>query len=150
MQLFNKKKGKLGAFKLESLTSHIAEFAGCASKMYSLLMVTEGGEYDTSMKGKGVPKRVLKAKARHDMYRDMVRAPFSCYETSRAMRSQRQTNVVLELEKRMLTAYNDKVYQIAWDVSRPLGHWRNESRLCQILNRFTLRACFRKLRDSKL
>ena len=113
-------------------------------------MVTLYGEYDTSMKGKGVPKRALKAKARHDMYRDMVRAPFRCYETFRAMSSKRQTNVVLELNKRMLTAYNDKVYQIAWDESRPLGHSRNEDRLSQLLNRFSLRACFRTLRDSKL
>ena len=41
------------------------------------------------------------------------------------MRSQKQTNVVLELEKRMLTAYNDKIYQLSWDESRPLGHRLN-------------------------
>ena len=151
MELFEKNKGKLGAFKLESLTSHIAEFAGCASKMYSLLLVTEGGEYDTSMKGKwGAEARSQgEGQARHvsrhgactlQMLRELPRN-----EVEKA-----DHRVVLELNKRMLTAYNDKVYQIAWDESRPLGHYRNEDRLSQLLNRFSFRACFRKLRDSKL
>ena len=105
--------------------NHISEFAGCASKMYSLLMVTPSGEHEETMKGKGVPKRVLKAKAKHDMYVKMVHEPYNLYQNFRAMRSQNQVNVVLEINKRMLTACNDKVYQISWDESRALGHWRN-------------------------
>ena len=77
------------------------------------------------MKGKGVPKRVLKAKATHEMYYNMVKSPYKCYESFRAMRSQKQTNVVLELNKRMLSAYNDKVFQLSWNESRPLGHYLN-------------------------
>jgi hypothetical protein len=34
--------------------------------------------------------------------------------------------VQLELNKRMLTAFNDKVFQLNAFESRPLGHWRNE------------------------
>ena len=88
-------------------------------------MVKPAGDYEEVMKGKGVPKRVLKAKAKHEMYLQMIKEPFHSYEKFRAMRSQKQTNVVLELTKRMLTAYNDKIYQLSWDSSRPLGHWRN-------------------------
>ena len=67
----------------------------------------------------------LKAKAAHEMFVKMVQEPFKCYQKFRAMRSQKQVNVVLEINKRMLTACNDKVYQLSWDESRPLGHWRN-------------------------
>ena len=41
------------------------------------------------------------------------------------MRSKKQINLVLDLEKRMLTAFNDKVFQLDWDQSRPLGHYLN-------------------------
>ena len=68
---------------------------------------------------------MLKANTRHDMYVKMVMEPYNLYQKFRAMRSQKQVNVVLELDKRMLTASNDKIYQLSWDESRSLGHWRN-------------------------
>ena len=41
------------------------------------------------------------------------------------MRSKKQINQVFDLEKRMLTAFNDKVFQLEWNESRPLGHYAN-------------------------
>ena len=93
--------------------------------MYSLLMVTLEGILEEIAKGKGVPKRVLKKQTEHANYLAMIYAPYHSVANSSAMRSHKQNNIVLELEKRMLTAFNDKVYQLDWDSSRPLGHFRN-------------------------
>ena len=42
------------------------------------------------------------------------------------MRGRKRENVVMELKKRGLAAFNDKVYQLDSCTSRPLGHWRNK------------------------
>jgi hypothetical protein len=118
-------KGRLGALKLENETSFILEFAGLASKMYSLLMVDREGRQHTHMKGKGVPKRVLAAQASHKQYMQMIAEPFESTATFSALRSRNHVVERLQVSKRMLTAYNDKVFQLSAQESRPLGHWRN-------------------------
>jgi hypothetical protein len=118
-------KGRLGALKLENETSFILEFAGLASKMYSLLMVDREGQQHTHMKGKGVPKRVLAAQASHKQYMQMIAEPFESTATFSALRSRNHVVERLQVSKRMLTAYNDKVFQLSAQESRPLGHWRN-------------------------
>ena len=118
-------KGKLGALKLENQDSFIVEYVGLASKMYSILMVTPEGEFTTCMKAKGVPRRVLKALATHSSYKDMVSQPWLNEVEFKAMRSKQHTIETLVLKRKMLSAYNDKVFQHEQLSSRPLGHWRN-------------------------
>jgi hypothetical protein len=118
-------KGRLGALKLENETSFIREFGGLASKMYSLLMVDRDGQQHTHMKGKGVPKRVLASQASHEQYMRMISEPFVSSATFSALRSHNHVVERLQVSKRMLTAFNDKVYQLSGQESRPLGHWRN-------------------------
>ena len=118
-------KGQLGALKLENETSFIIEFVGLASKMYSLLMVDRSGRQHTHMKGKGVPKRVLAAKASHEKYKEMLFEPYASSATFSALRSHNHIVERLEITKKMLTAFNDKVFQYDPLFSRPLGHWRN-------------------------
>jgi hypothetical protein len=122
-------KGMLGALKLENGAKFIAEFVGLAAKMYSILMIGEEGEDESIKKGKGVPARVLKKQATHESYRKILFEPGPSEATFRAFRSLKHSLVQLEVNKRMLTAFNDKVFQLNALESRPLGHWRNEQAL---------------------
>ena len=118
-------KGALGALKLESGPKFIAEYVGLAAKMYSILMIGGGGEAEATMKGKGVPSRVLKKQATHASYKAMLFEPSPSEASFRAFRSLGHSLAQIEMSKRMLTAFNDKVYQDSATRSRPLGHWRN-------------------------
>ena len=111
--------------KLENETRYIAEYAGLASKMYSLFMIAAAGDHKTILKGKGVPSRVLKDQASHALYKSMLVEPRQCEAAFRALRSKNHSIEQLELVKRMLTALNEKVFQLSAFFSRPLGHWRN-------------------------
>jgi hypothetical protein len=118
-------KGQLGALKVESGENYITEFIGLAAKMYSILMTMVNGEYTPIMKAKGVPKRVLKALATHQTYKDMVMEPWLNEVDFKAMRSHQHSIETLVLRRKMLTAFNDKVHQFEQLQSRPLGHWHN-------------------------
>jgi hypothetical protein len=118
-------KGQLGALKVESNENFIVEFIGLAAKMYSILMMMPNGGYTSIMKGKGVPKRVLKAMATHATYKEMVMEPWVSEVEFKAMRSRQHSIEMLVLKCKMLTAFNDKVHQHEQLKSRPLGHWRN-------------------------
>jgi hypothetical protein len=119
-------KGKLGALKLEQGCKFIASYVGLAAKMYSMLMIGEDGVDESIRKGKGVPARVLKKEATHESYRSMLLTPGPCEATFRTFRSFSHSIVQLEVKKRMLTAFNDKVFQLSALDSRPLGHWKNQ------------------------
>ena len=118
-------KGMLGALKLENGPKFIAEYVGLAAKMYSILMIGDSGEAESIMKGKGVPSRVLKKEATHASYKEILFDPSPSDVSFRAFRSFKHSIVQIEMSKRMLTAFNDKVYQDSPMTSRPLGHWRN-------------------------
>ena len=93
--------------------------------MYSILIIGESGEGETIMKGKGVPSRVLKKQATHEAYKEILFEPAPSEVSFRAFRSYKHAITQVEMSKRMLTAFNDKVYQESSLFSRPLGHWRN-------------------------
>ena len=93
--------------------------------MYSLLMVGRDGQPHTHMKGKGVPKRVLAAKASHAAYRETLFDLQPRSATFSSLRSYNHTGMVQDNTKKLLTAFNDKVMQLDRLCSRPLGHWRN-------------------------
>jgi hypothetical protein len=127
-------KGRLGAFKLENKTSYVQEFVGLAAKMYSLKMIhhsdylgnnKDDGEFDEYRKGKGVPTRALLANATHETYKQMIFNPSDNRVTFRTLRSKKHVVEQLEITRKMLTPYNDKVFAVSQVESRPLGHWRN-------------------------
>ncbi len=57
----------------------------------------------------------------------MGRNPDRSRATFRAMRSKRHVIETLEIDRKFLTAFNDKVFQVGPMFSRPLGHWRNKA-----------------------
>jgi len=127
-------KGRLGAMKLENKTAFIKEYVGLAAKMYSLKMVGHvdhnGNEHEDGctidyMKGKGVPTRALQSNATHETYKQMVFHPSVNRVTFRTLRSKNHVVQQLEIDRKMLTAYNDKVFAVTQFESRPLGHYRN-------------------------
>ena len=119
-------QGKLGALKLENGTSSISEFVGLASKMYTLLLVDRHQHEHSHMKGKGVPSRVLETQAGHEAYKKMVVTPYRSTATFSRFQSKNHVIEKVTMEKKMLTAFNDKVFQFEQFKSRPLGHWRNK------------------------
>jgi len=122
MKALKDNKGKLGAFKLESGRNCLVEFVGLAPKMYSFSVRHEDGELTTYMKGKGVPSKVLRANAQHDDYRRMLFEPFDSRVSFRKLQSSNHEISGLQMSKRMLTALQDKTFQLNHLESRALGH----------------------------
>jgi hypothetical protein len=123
--VLQKRKGQLGAFKLESGDACITEFVGLAPKMYSMLMRLPDGDLDTIAKGKGVPSAVLKRQTDHDSFRRMLFEPYESNATFKKLQSFKHQMHSLQMTKKMLTSLQDKTYQLSPTESRPLGHWRN-------------------------
>jgi len=133
--------GRLGAFKIESGVDCITEFVGLAPKMYSMqlqIAVAKDDESDSDgekvvvdaiTKGKGVPTSVLKKNATHAVYRKMLFEPHSSTVKFRKLQSFKHQVCGLEVNRSMLTALQDKTYQLSTTESRPLGHWRNREEL---------------------
>jgi len=138
-----KRKGTLGAFKLENERFFIREFVGLAPKMYSISMMShnedekdedaDSDDEPKAVKGplesstcKGVSKRVLKAQARHENYKKMLFSPTPSSAEFNKFQSYKHSICVVRMRKRMLTCFQDKTYQVSSTESRPLGHWRNE------------------------
>ena len=130
-QVFKKKmealKGGLGFFKIESGLNFIREFVGLASKMYSMELINREGKIGFVRKAKGVPRFVVALYAPHAKYREMVLEPVEFTHGFRCLRSKNHTIEVLELTKRVLTAFDDKTYRVTSLLSRPHGHWRNSA-----------------------
>ena len=89
----------------------------------------EDGLVDTYMKGKGVPTHVLESNARHEEYRDMLFEPFAHHPRSiasfRKLQSKNHEISGWRMTKRMLTALQDKTFQLGPTECRPLGHKLN-------------------------
>ena len=127
MEKLRSNKGKLGAFKLESERNCLMEFVGLAPKMYSFKVMHEDGTIDAYMKGKGVPRQVLKAQVKHEDYRRMLFTPYDSVANFRKLQSSNHEICGLQMSKRMLTAMQDKTYQTGPTESRPLGHYLNHN-----------------------
>ena len=118
-------KGVLGLLKAEEGDNIICEYVGLCSKMYALRLMSPQGEETTERKGKGVPRAVLLRNTTFEQYTRMAEAPYSSTATFRCMRSTNHEVHVRELQRKMLSCVNDKVYVVSANESRPLGHWRN-------------------------
>jgi hypothetical protein len=119
-------KGKLGFTKLEiGGKQTLLAYAGAQSKMYALYILEQEG-VKVSMYAKGLPKSVVKKECG---WNDYVRAIYEFAPAGRLeciqMRSRDHIMEHIKLSKRGITANNFKVFQLAPDKSRPLGHWRN-------------------------
>ncbi len=126
--------GKLGAFKLESKKGSYKEFVGLAAKLYSLLKILFDGETETESKGKAVPTYLLKNDViTHEHYLNILHLPWLADSTVSFKRFQSFQHVITKIEhaRKLLTAVQDKTYQIDALTSRPLGHWRNRPEACE-------------------
>jgi len=117
--------GRLGAFEIESNEDCIVEYVGLAPKMYSLQLRRADGDLVGTAKGKGVPSGVLKREATHADFYKMLFEPHESRVTFRKLQSFKHHVCGLEVTRSMLTALQDKTYQLSPTESRPLGHWRN-------------------------
>jgi len=103
--------------------------------MYSMQLRLTTGELDAAAKGKGVPSRVLKGEraaernAVHASFYKMLFEPHVSRVTFRKLQSFKHHVCGLEVTRSMLTALQDKTYQLSPTESRPLGHWRNRDDL---------------------
>ena len=134
-----------GFMKLESKTCAIREYVGLVCEMYSLSSVDQAngsrprlkksdpvvnplnGRYDT-MHSKGTPASVLAKKSSHEEMKDVLFSAGTRNAKFNKLQSYNHQICVIETEKRMLTCFQDKAYQISHLESRPLGHWRNVSK----------------------
>ncbi len=131
---YDRLEGKLGAMKIETGCNQIVEYIGLSSNMYSFKIMghvdhlgddSEDGLMIDYMKGKGAPKRALQAFATHEVYKKMIFNPEPSRITFRTLRSKKHTIEHLQIERKLLTSYNDKVFAVTPCSSRPLGHFRN-------------------------
>jgi hypothetical protein len=120
-------KGRLGAFKLESGDGAYKEYVGLAPKMYSLEKVERCGSVTEESKGKGVPKHYLKKNVHHQQYREMLFNPTTTSSEGSFARFQSFGHNICQvrMHRKILTALQDKTYQLDATTSRPLGQWRN-------------------------
>ena len=81
----------------------------------------------TIRRGKGVPKAVLLREATFEHYEKMAEEPYTSTATFKAVRSNKHVVRTREMQRKMLSCVNDKVFTISTKESRPLGHWRNQA-----------------------
>ena len=55
----------------------------------------------------------------------MIFEPNESKATFRAFRSKHHTLEQVEITKKLLTGFSDKVFYVSPSETRPLGHWRN-------------------------
>ncbi len=65
-------------------------------------------------------------------YKNLIFKPSPRRITFRTLRSKTHTIEHLQVERKLLTSYNDKVFAVTPCSSRPLGHFRNRPPLLQI------------------
>ena len=114
LKRFKEYKGKLGLLKLESGSGHISTFVGLIKKMYVFQLVTAKGEIKFTKKGKGVPGGVFKKNTKLENFLQMLnkpREPNDAREvTFSTMRSYGHNMFRQDVTKKMLSAYNDTVF----------------------------------------
>ena len=98
-------KKKIGLFKDELNSNPIYEFIGLRSKMYSIL--SSEGEKKTA---KGVCRRVVKKKIRHQQYKDCLLNLCSTYEKQNRILSEKHQLYTTRLNKVALSPFDDKRY----------------------------------------
>ena len=106
----------LGALKIEA--ECVLEYQGIAAKLARLR--TPGEDI---VKSRGIPARALPQPSAFDeALHDPMGQPALKY---RRIVSRGHNVTVEETHHRGLACINDKVWQLSFDRSRPLGHWRN-------------------------
>ena len=81
--------------------------------MYSTLKIEKEGTSTTESKGKGIPTHYLKAKISLDDFRNMLLNPLTESQgASKRFQSFGHLIHTMEVSKKMLTAVQDKTYQI--------------------------------------
>ena len=132
-------KNKLGSFKYEGSgnkngilgkDNEIVEAVFLAPKSYVKKMAQKKKDTDIStlqQAGKGIPGAVLKEQFGDtiDHYKDALFKNKSSVATYRQFRTFDHVVNHCDVEKAVLSAVNDKTYQVSPYKSRPLGHWRN-------------------------
>ena len=111
--------------KVEEGDDIIVEYVGLCSKMYSYTSRSMVGVVTAVQKGKDVPASVLKKNTTFDHYKRMANEPYESTVTFRSMMSNDHEVRVKNVQRKMLSCCNDKIFRVSATESRPLGHWRN-------------------------
>ena len=126
MERIKRNKGVHGLLKAEEGNKILRAYVGLCSKMYALSLVSTDGEEETRRKAKGVPKAVLLRDTTFEHYRKMSAEPYVSTVTFKDMRARKHVVAIKEMQRKMLSCVNDKVFTLSTILSRPLGHWRNQ------------------------
>ena len=102
--------GQLGKLGDETFPARILEYVGLRSKMYSILTVQPDGKLKEKRKVKGVLKKAA-AELRHQEYREVLEESGERRATFATLRSREHQVCVETVEKKSLSAFNDKVFQ---------------------------------------
>ena len=122
--------GELGGFGVEYLPVRIVEQVGLRAKLYSVLFSDVLKGKLSKQRAKGVMKRVMPG---HADYFDCMSTGFETSVDFCQLVSHHFQMAVEHRRKKALSPFNDKVYQLDGESSRPLGHWRNNEELTALV-----------------
>ena len=120
--LAHRRAGELGAYGLEYFPVWISEFIGLRAKLYSLSFSHPIKNRLDKQRAKGIPKKAVPS---HSDYKMTMHALCEQRVSFHQLVSRRMLMGIEQVTKKALSPLNDKVYQIDYHSSRPLGHWRN-------------------------
>ena len=125
-----KRAGELGGFGVEYLPVRIVEQIGLRAKLYSTLFATPYKGKVSKQRAKGVMKKVMPG---HCEFKETLLDGME-KSVEYVQMSSRQYMMALERkQKKALSPFNDKIYQLDQFSGRPLGHWRNNPFLVQLV-----------------
>ena len=102
----NANKKVIGKFKDEACGFPVVEFIGLKSKMYSYIKDIEKG----GKTAKGIKKNIIKNNIKHEDYKNTLMNNEQMYHKMKTIRSQRHQLGSYEINKVLLSCFNDKRY----------------------------------------
>ena len=119
----NDNKKVIGKFKDEACGVPIVEFVGLKSKMYSYVKDNEKG----GKTAKGIKKNVIKNNTKHEDYKSTLINNEQMHHKMKTIRSQRHQLGSYEINKVLLSCFDDKCYIHDNGISsHAYGHYKIE------------------------
>jgi hypothetical protein len=111
-------EGVLGKFKNEMAGVAISEVVFLKPKMYSIMDSTD----KCVQRAKGVKRNVLKRELKHERYVQVLRTKKDIYAQQRTIRPHNFTNYNVQMNKKALSCFCDKRFQLDEIRSVPYGY----------------------------
>ena len=116
---------KLSKKHSRKITGRFKYYVGVAPKTYSVVWVSDCGEYEYPIcKAKGIPGNVLKKLGGYDKYVEQLENPHDTSVTYHKLLIDQQRMYLQETTRRGICAVDTKSFRVDDNTSLPLGHWR--------------------------